>query len=100
MSLFPDREPVRPSEQTCTNAEQHSAIVRNERLTALVGVVLLILMMAEISLSLNLYALIPAHIFLGVLFTFPLLVKIGSTGYRFLRYSRACCGGPGFNQSI
>jgi hypothetical protein len=37
----------------------------------------------------------PIHIFVGVFITFPLLVKMGSTGYRFLRYYT---GSPAFVQ--
>jgi hypothetical protein len=55
-------------------------------MTALAGVVLLVLIIAEIVIAANMHALMPVHIFVGVLLIFPLLVKIGSTSYRFLSY--------------
>src|SRR5207244_1915793 len=60
--------------------------VGNERLTALAGAVLLVLILVELVSSANLHALLPIHIFVGVLLAGPLVVKLGSTGYRFLRY--------------
>ncbi len=86
MNFLTDRGPVRPPEQTSTNVEQHFAVVGNERMIALAGTVLLVLIIAEIVIAANMHALMPVHIFVGVLLTFPLLVKIGSIGYRFLNY--------------
>lgn len=60
---------------------------------ALVGTVLLVLIAAEIIIAAKMHALMPIHIFVGVLLTFPLFVKIGSAGYRFLRYYT---GSPAF----
>jgi hypothetical protein len=40
----------------------------------------------ELVSTANLHALLPIHIFVGVLLAGPLVVKLGSTGYRFLRY--------------
>lgn len=79
--------------QISTNVEQHSVVVGNERLIALTGAVLLVLIMAEIVIAAKMQALMPVHIFVGVLLTFPLLVKIGSTGYRFMSYYT---GSPAF----
>jgi hypothetical protein len=61
-------------------------VVGNERLTALAGAVLLVLILVEIVSSASLHALLPIHIFVGVGLSGPLVVKIGSTFYRFLRY--------------
>ena len=58
----------------------------NERLTAMTGAVLLILLAA---LGITIVAkrqLITAHFFLGMLLLGPLTVKLGSTFYRFARY--------------
>ena len=89
-SLRPgDDSPVRPSGQTSTdggNGDERSAVVGNERLTALAGVVLLVLILVELVSSASLRTLLPIHIFVGVGLSGPLVVKIGSTGYRFLRY--------------
>ncbi|HEX4202932.1 MAG TPA: hypothetical protein VHZ51_01770 [Ktedonobacteraceae bacterium] len=89
MKLLNDRETMRPSRPTGTdeeNRESRSGVVGNKRLTALAGVVLLVLILVELVSTANLYALLPLHIFVGVLLAGPLVVKLGSTGYRFLRY--------------
>ncbi len=89
-SLRPgDDSPVRPSGQTSTdggNGDERSAVVGNERLTALASAVLLVLIVVELVSSASLRTLLPIHIFIGVGLSGPLVVKIGSTGYRFLRY--------------
>ena len=89
MKSLGDDGPVRPSGQTQTsggNADDRFAVVGNERLTALAGAVLLVLILVELVSSASLRALLPIHIFVGVLMVGPLAVKLGSTGYRFLRY--------------
>jgi hypothetical protein len=68
------------------NGEGRSGVAGNERLTALAGAVLLVLILVELVSSASLHALMPIHIFVGVGLCGPLLVKLGSTGYRFLRY--------------
>ena len=68
------------------NGDAWSAVVGNERLTALAGAVLLVLIVVELVTAAKLRALLSAHVFVGVLLAGPLVVKIGSTGYRFLRY--------------
>jgi len=89
-SLEPgDDSPVRTSRQTRTdvgNVDDRSAVVGNERMTALAGAVLLVLILVEIVTSASLRTLLSAHVFVGVLLAGPLAVKLGSTGYRFLRY--------------
>src|SRR5947208_17098907 len=89
-SLDPgDDSLVRTSRQTHTdvgNVEDRSAVVGNERMTALAGAVLLVLILVEIVISARLRTLLSAHVFVGVLLAGPLAVKIGSTGYHFLRY--------------
>lgn len=59
---------------------------RNERLTALAGTVLFVVIAAELVITAKLHALISIHIFVGVLLCGPLIVKLCSTGYRFFRY--------------
>src|SRR5436190_3262771 len=61
-------------------------VIGNERLTALVSLVLLILIIVELVTSAFLRLWLPAHTVVGVLLAGPLLVKMGSTGWRFLRY--------------
>lgn len=58
----------------------------NERLTALTGAVLLVLLAAEGFTLVSLGPLLPVHFFVGMLLVGPVLVKAGSTGYRFARY--------------
>jgi hypothetical protein len=58
----------------------------NERLTAMTGAVLLALFAAEGVTILSLHRLLTLHFFVGMLVTGPVLLKIGSTGYRFARY--------------
>ena len=61
-------------------------VAGNERLTALTGVVLLIGFAIEGMTLLALHGLLTLHFFLGMLLIGPVLLKIGSTGYRFVRY--------------
>jgi hypothetical protein len=58
----------------------------NERLTASVGLVLLVLLAAETLTTLSLRSYLSVHIFLGLLVLPPIALKLASTGWRFLRY--------------
>jgi hypothetical protein len=58
----------------------------NEQLTALTGTVLLAGFAVEGMTLLALGRLLTLHMFLGVLLIGPVLLKICSTGYRFIRY--------------
>jgi hypothetical protein len=58
----------------------------NERLTGLIGMVLLALFAAEGFTILAIHQLLTLHFFLGMLLIGPVLLKICSTGYRFIRY--------------
>ena len=66
--------------------EKQAGVIGNERLTVLVSLVLLVLIIVELVTSAFLRIWLPAHTVVGVLVAGPLLVKIGSTGWRFLRY--------------
>ena len=66
--------------------DEDLGVIGNERLTALVSLVLLGLIIVELVTSAFLRAWLPAHTVVGVLLAGPLLVKVGSTGWRFLRY--------------
>jgi hypothetical protein len=68
------------------NAEGLGGVLGNERLTALVGAVLLVLIVVEVVTSVRLRTFMSVHAFIGVLLAGPLAVKLGSTGYRFTRY--------------
>jgi hypothetical protein len=58
----------------------------NERLTALTGMVLLVLFAAEGFTILGVRQMLTLHFFLGMLLVGPVLLKICSTIYRFTRY--------------
>lgn len=58
----------------------------NERLTAMTGSLLFVLLAAEGVTILALHNLLTAHVFVGVLLIPPVLLKLGVTGYRFVRY--------------
>jgi hypothetical protein len=58
----------------------------NERLTAMTGVVLLALFIAECLTLLSLGHYLTLHVFLGMLLIGPVSLKIGSTLWRFTRY--------------
>jgi hypothetical protein len=58
----------------------------NERLTALTGAVLLVLLAVEGFTLVSLGPLLPVHFFVGMLLVGPVLLKAGSTSYRFARY--------------
>jgi hypothetical protein len=89
-SLNPGGEsPVRPSGQIHTSErkdDEQSAVVGNERMTALAGAVLLVLILVELVSAAILRTLLSIHVFVGVLLAGPLVVKLGSTFWRFLRY--------------
>ena len=59
----------------------------NERLTASVGVVLIVLTVIELAtLLLGLHRFLSLHVFVGLALLPPVLLKLGSTGWRFTRY--------------
>ena len=59
----------------------------NERLTASVGLVLIVLTVIELAtLLLGLQRFLSLHVFVGLVLLPPVLLKLGSTGWRFTRY--------------
>jgi len=58
----------------------------NERLTAMTGAVLLILLAVECYTILRIGRLLTLHVFLGMLLLGPVCLKAGSVLYRFARY--------------
>ncbi len=58
----------------------------NERLTVLTGIVLFLLLAALGVTILRIGPLIWEHLFIGLLLLGPVALKLGSTGYRFVRY--------------
>jgi hypothetical protein len=58
----------------------------NERLTAATGAVLIVLLLVLGVTLLRLRSLLSVHLFVGLLLIPPVLLKMASTGYRFVRY--------------
>ncbi len=58
----------------------------NERLTVLAGIVLFVLLASLGVTILRIGSLIWEHLFIGLLLLGPVALKLGSTGYRFVRY--------------
>jgi hypothetical protein len=61
-------------------------VTGNARLTGAVGAALLVLLAAEGATIPFIGQLLGPHIFIGMLLIPPVLLKLGSTGYRFARY--------------
>jgi len=61
----------------------------NERLTTAAGAVLLVLLAALGVTIVRIHGLLWEHLFLGMLLIGPVLLKLSSTGYRFMRYYTA-----------
>jgi len=68
------------------SADGTSGVEGNTRLTAATGMVLFVLLAVEGVTLLSVRQLITVHVFVGVLLLGPVLLKSGSTLYRFLRY--------------
>jgi hypothetical protein len=58
----------------------------NERLTAVTGAVLIALLAVIGVTIISLRPLLSVHMFVGILLIGPVALKMGATGYRFLRY--------------
>ncbi|HEV7128016.1 MAG TPA: hypothetical protein VGN32_11315 [Ktedonobacterales bacterium] len=82
----PGNEQPLPTSPSMRTAQKLAGVIGNERLTALVSLVLLALIIVELVTSAFLRLWLPAHTVVGVLLTGPLLVKMGSTVWRFLCY--------------
>ena len=63
-----------------------SGVTANERLTALTGGLLLVLLALMGITVLSVRRLLPEHFLLGILLIPPVALKLASTGYRFGRY--------------
>ena len=67
-------------------ATPESGPAGNERLTAITAIVLIVLLAAEGITILAIRPLLSWHVFVGMLLIPPVALKLGSTGYRLLRY--------------
>jgi hypothetical protein len=66
---------------------ERSNPVGNERLTAGVGIVVLVLTIVELGTILfGVHRFMSVHVFVGFVLIPPVLLKLGSTGWRFARY--------------
>jgi hypothetical protein len=63
-----------------------AGVEANARLTAVNAVVLLILLAAEGFTLLGIHQMLTPHVFIGMVLVPPVLVKVGSTTWRFARY--------------
>jgi hypothetical protein len=63
-----------------------AGVLGNERLTAIVGTVLLVLVGLEVLTAFSLRSLMFVHLLAGLVLVGPLALKLASTGYRFVRY--------------
>ncbi len=62
-------------------------VLANERLTGALGAVLFVLFAAEgLTILFKVRSTLSTHVFIGMLLVPPLLLKMGTTGYRFTRY--------------
>jgi hypothetical protein len=69
--------------------EQNAPVAGNARLTALVGVALLLLFTAEVgTVVLGVNHVLAAHVAIGVALTPVVVLKLGSTGWRVAQYYR------------
>jgi hypothetical protein len=60
--------------------------IGNNRLTSILGVILLIGLAVEGATIPSIHQLLSVHVFVGMLLLGPLALKLASTGYRFVRY--------------
>jgi hypothetical protein len=85
----PAREPPRTSHPSFEGEEPVDRVnpVGNERLTAAVGVLLLIPIIVELAtIILGVHSFMSLHVFVGLTLIPAVLLKLGSTGWRFMRY--------------
>jgi hypothetical protein len=83
--LQPVRRPARPVPPPAPRA-RGGGVDGNERLTAATAVVLVALLAVEGVTILFLRPLLSVHVFVGMLLIPPVALKLGSTGWRFMRY--------------
>src|SRR3954451_9813552 len=80
------RPTVTPVDAGGVREDSVSGVDGNSRLTAATGMVLLVLLAVEGVTILSVRQMITLHIFVGVMLLGPVLLKSGTTMYRFARY--------------
>ncbi len=88
MTTEGDHRPVGSTDDALLPQSQFddAGVESNARLTSTAGVVLLVLLAAEGVTVLRVGRLLSAHVFIGMLIVPPVLLKLVSTFYRFVRY--------------
>jgi len=86
---------VPPGRHSRTQRQADDGVEGNARLTSSGAAVLLVVLAAEGATILRIRELVSPHVFLGMLLIPPVLVKMASTGYRFVRYYR---GAPAYRR--
>lgn len=72
--------------QASAGRQLSPGVLGNQRLTAMTGALLFLLLAAIVVTILYLPSQLAAHYFVGLLLVPPLALKLGTTGYRFGRY--------------
>ena len=67
-------------------AQRQPGVTRNEHLTASAGAILYVLFAAVVATVLDISNLLSEHYLVGFLLIPPVILKLASTGYRFVRY--------------
>lgn len=81
------RAPAPPEQSDSGRRRQgRPSVEANARLTGSTAAVLFVLLAAEGFTILHVRSLLSAHVFIGLLLVPPVLLKIGTTSYRFVRY--------------
>jgi hypothetical protein len=89
MSLMQMRSLPLPKTRRPQSLERRDSLggtAGNEILTSAIAVVLVGLLVAEGYTIVNMRGLVTAHMFIGMVLIPPVMLKLGSTGYRFVRY--------------
>jgi hypothetical protein len=80
-------EPLHATPKTTSSPRQSGdGVEANGRLTATVGVVLLLLLAVEGVTILRIHRFLSLHVFIGLLLVPPVVLKTGSTTWRMVRY--------------
>jgi hypothetical protein len=80
------RRCVSPSDTRPSRPDRYGGTEGNEILTSATALVLIALLLAEGVTIVRMDGLVSAHMFIGMVLIPPILLKLGSTGYRFVRY--------------
>ncbi len=80
-----NREDFYVGERT-RRAKKKPRIDQNTRLTSIAGALLFGLILVELFITASVKSLGTEHVFVGILLSGPLVVKLMSTGYRFFRF--------------